>query len=149
MGSNQPAGMSAHATRPSQPRPSWRLCERMAAGLAAGLSGRMGGGDIRCRLDRRDKPSAPSPTEGTHVRNLDRHPGSRLFGYSCASGATAVHAATAEPRIRPGDFNVFRSAELSVQPVEHEIDHRGRVEGEHLRNDQSADDGNPERALQF
>ena len=42
-------------------------------------------------------------------------------------------------------------AALRRQPeaVEIEIDHRGRVEGQHLADQQSTDDGNAERTAQF
>jgi len=39
--------------------------------------------------------------------------------------------------------------ELPLQAVEEEVDDRGGEEGEHLRDDEAADDGNAKRLAQF
>ena len=41
------------------------------------------------------------------------------------------------------------AAELAVQPVKQKIDHRRRVEREHLRHQKAADNGDAERPPQF
>src|SRR5262245_1313910 len=47
------------------------------------------------------------------------------------------------------DRALARAPEPAVQAVEQEIDHGSRVEGQRLRHQEPADDGNPERAAQL
>jgi hypothetical protein len=82
-----------------------------------------------------------------HGLRADRR--SPLVGNASVTGTPAEHAATAERPIRIRGRMVFRSTGCSVQPVEHEIDHRGCIEREQPRNDQPANDGDPERASQL
>ena len=76
---------------------------------------------------------AAAPTCSTGIWGCD---------YSAGCGGVRI-AAAAHESVETG------AAQLAVQPVEQQVDHRRGVEREHLRHQKPADDGDAERPAQF
>src|SRR4051794_25164400 len=74
-------------------------------------------------------------------------PGVRERGYVLASGLFARLGDVA--RGKPGMADAPAALAPKAQAVEVEIDHRGRVEGQELADDQPANDRDAERPAQF